>query len=99
MLACVAGAKKGRKGEREKSAKVQKCKKISPARQAEIGPRVEKICSVKRLVVYHLCGGVAVLLGGKGRKVALPGGHFNRFPERNTNKWLFSVFKCWRLLA
>ena len=78
---------------------MQKCKKISPALQAEIGPRVEKICSVKRLVVYHLCGGVAVLLGGKGRKVALPGGHFNRFPERNTNKWLFSVFKCWRLLA
>ena len=65
MLACVAGAKKGRKGEREKSAKVQ----ISPAPQAEIGPRVEKICSVKQLVVYHLCGGVAIFLGGKGRKV------------------------------
>ena len=92
----MAGAKKGRKGEREK---VQKCKKISPTPQAEIGPRVEKICSVKRLVVYHLCGGAAIFLGGKGRKVALRGGHFNRFPERNTNKWLFSVFKCLRLLA
>lgn len=65
MLACVAGAKKGREGEREKSAKVQKCKKISPALQAEIGPKVEKICSVKRLVVYHLCGGAAIFLGGK----------------------------------
>ena len=55
---------------------MQKCKKISPAPQAEIGPTVEKICSVKRLVVYHLCGGVAIFLGGKGRKVALRGGHF-----------------------
>ena len=48
---------------------MQKCKKILPAPQAEIGPRVEKICSVKRLVVYHLCGGAAIFLGGKGRKV------------------------------
>ena len=54
---------------------MQKCKKILPAPQAEIGPRVEKICSVKRLVVYHLCGGAAIFLGGKGRKVALRGGH------------------------
>ena len=53
---------------------MQKCKKISPAPQAEIGPTVEKICSVKRLVVYHLCGGAAIFLGGKGRKVALRGG-------------------------
>ena len=44
---------------------MQKCKKISPAPQAEIGPTVEKICSVKRLVVYHLCGGAAIFLGGK----------------------------------
>ena len=71
--------------ERGRGRKGQKCKKISPALQAEIGPRVEKICSVKRLVVYHLCGGAAILLGGKGRKVALRGGHFNRFPERNTS--------------
>ena len=62
MLACVAGAKKGREG---RGRKVQKCKKISPALQAEIGPKVEKICSVKRLVVYHLCGGAAIFLGGK----------------------------------
>ena len=60
---------------------MQKCKKISPALQAEIGPRVEKICSVKQLVVYHLCGGAAIFLGGKGRKVALRGVTLIGFPK------------------
>ena len=83
---------------RGRGRKVQKGEKISPVLQAKIGARVEKIFSVKQLVVYHLWGGAAIFLGGKGRKVALPGGHLNRFPESVQTSGYFQFSSSWGCL-
>lgn len=96
MLACVAGAKKGREGEREKSAKVQKDIASSAGWNRTQSWKDLQCQAVGCLSLVRRGGHFP---GGKRYKgIALPGGHFNRFPESVQTSGYFQFSSAWGCL-